>query len=388
MGGHRAGDRHAFRVDVIPGVPDTDGSIAGRLWNDADHDGEPDSAAAETPLAGWTVFLDGDGDSSPDVGEPSQATDAAGNYIFTGLEPGTYLVAEVLPGGWEQTFPGDSAQFRHSVELDPREAVTGVDFGNHPRHVEIHGSVWDDLDGDGILTAGEPMLEGWTSYLDLNTNGQWDDGEPTCATDADGNFAFTDLEPGEYTVAEVCQSDWRRRIRESFVEQASRLQQEQPRWPRHKGTQPRRLRHKRAQPRRLHHKRARRAARRDSPIFVERKLGQSPERKLGQSPERKLGQSPRRVRAGVQSGEPLGAVRFAGRAAIDVRRAAARRSRVPGGLRPPERRLRHPGQGPGKLRLLLGVRHLWVAGEARFSEWADRPAISPRTTSRTRTAST
>jgi hypothetical protein len=32
----------------------------------------------------------------------------------------------------------------------------------------------------------------------------------------------------------------------------------------------------------------------DSPIFVERKLGQSPERKLGQSPERKLGQSPER----------------------------------------------------------------------------------------------
>jgi Pyruvate/2-oxoacid:ferredoxin oxidoreductase delta subunit len=34
----------------------------------------------------------------------------------------------------------------------------------------------------------------------------------------------------------------------------------------------------------------------DSPIFVERKLRQSPERKLGQSPERKLGQSPAKPR--------------------------------------------------------------------------------------------
>jgi V8-like Glu-specific endopeptidase len=73
---------------------------------------------------------------------------------------------------------------------------------------EIRGFKWHDINGDGVWDAGEPGLEGWEIYLDLNDNGQWDEGEPRTTTGADGSYAFLDLVPGDYTVAEVMQDGW------------------------------------------------------------------------------------------------------------------------------------------------------------------------------------
>lgn len=36
-------------------------------------------------------------------------TDASGSYIFTGLPEGTYTVCEVVPSGWQQSYPTDGA---------------------------------------------------------------------------------------------------------------------------------------------------------------------------------------------------------------------------------------------------------------------------------------
>ena len=73
---------------------------------------------------------------------------------------------------------------------------------------DIHGTVWNDLDGDGVQDAEEPGRANAQVYLDLNTNGQYDSGEPTTTTVADGSYLFTGLLPGTYTVAEVHQSGW------------------------------------------------------------------------------------------------------------------------------------------------------------------------------------
>ena len=43
----------------------------------------------------------------------------------------------------------------------------------------ISGTTFDDLDGDGVQQMGEPGLEDWTIYLDLNDNGQLDIGGAT-----------------------------------------------------------------------------------------------------------------------------------------------------------------------------------------------------------------
>ena len=34
---------------------------------------------------------------------------------------------------------------------------------------------YEDIDGDGGQDAGEPFLNGWAIFIDLNGNGSWDD---------------------------------------------------------------------------------------------------------------------------------------------------------------------------------------------------------------------
>ena len=46
-------------------------------------------------------------------------------------------------------------------------------------------------------------LEELIIYLDLNDNGALDTDEPTQVTSANGEYSFTDLEAGIYTVREV-----------------------------------------------------------------------------------------------------------------------------------------------------------------------------------------
>jgi hypothetical protein len=58
------------------------------------------------------------------------------------------------------------------------------------------------------VTALPVGLPGWTVYLDQNQNGRLDPGEPSTVTDAEGNYTFTNLPAGNYTVAEVPQSGW------------------------------------------------------------------------------------------------------------------------------------------------------------------------------------
>ncbi|HEY9667923.1 MAG TPA: SdrD B-like domain-containing protein, partial [Coleofasciculaceae cyanobacterium] len=73
----------------------------------------------------------------------------------------------------------------------------------------IFGNKWNDLNGNGIREANEAALVGWTIFLDQNRNGRLDTGETSTTTDANGNYSFTGLAAGTYTVAEAVQAGWR-----------------------------------------------------------------------------------------------------------------------------------------------------------------------------------
>jgi hypothetical protein len=73
---------------------------------------------------------------------------------------------------------------------------------------EIHGTKFNDLNGNGIRDGGEPGLQGWTVYLDSDRNGQLDGGEPSTVTDLNGHYVFPDLTEGTYTVAELVPEGW------------------------------------------------------------------------------------------------------------------------------------------------------------------------------------
>ena len=70
---------------------------------------------------------------------------------------------------------------------------------NDPMTAAISGTIFDDANGNGA-NDGEPGLSGVTVYLDLNTNGALDGGEPSVLSVTGGNYSFTGLKEGTYTV--------------------------------------------------------------------------------------------------------------------------------------------------------------------------------------------
>jgi len=74
---------------------------------------------------------------------------------------------------------------------------------------QIHGTKFNDLNGNGVRDGGEPGLERWEIYIDTNGNDQHDIGEPNSITDTNGDYEFLELAPDTtYTIAEVMQDGW------------------------------------------------------------------------------------------------------------------------------------------------------------------------------------
>ena len=73
----------------------------------------------------------------------------------------------------------------------------------------IQGSKWNDVNGNGVWDEGEKALAGWTIYIDSVTNGKLDPWELSTVTNANGQYTFSNLGPGEYAIREVNQTGWR-----------------------------------------------------------------------------------------------------------------------------------------------------------------------------------
>ncbi len=72
----------------------------------------------------------------------------------------------------------------------------------------ITGTVFNDLNANGLKDGGESGQIGWTVYLDADGNGQLGTSEASATTAGDGSYSFDGLDPGTYTVAEVQQMGW------------------------------------------------------------------------------------------------------------------------------------------------------------------------------------
>ncbi|MCA9041577.1 MAG: hypothetical protein KDA65_14585 [Planctomycetaceae bacterium] len=78
------------------------------------------------------------------------------------------------------------------------------DFANTTEAISgVSGTVYHDINGNGIKDVSEPGLQGWQVYVDLNTNNVLDAGEPFATTNASGNYSILGLEPGTHRVTEV-----------------------------------------------------------------------------------------------------------------------------------------------------------------------------------------
>ncbi len=104
-------------------------TISGVKWEDGDGDGVQDDDEALLPDV--TIYLDLDDNGMLDLGEPTATTDSSGGYEFAGLVPGEWVVREIVPGGYQQTFPA-SNEGAHRMSLASGANFTGADFGNQP----------------------------------------------------------------------------------------------------------------------------------------------------------------------------------------------------------------------------------------------------------------
>ncbi len=180
-------------------------SISNYIWEDTNGDGIQD--AGEDPIAGVIVnLLDDMGNPVLDpAGNPITATtDANGEYLFDNLPAGDYTV-EIDPSnftaggaleGYAQTFDEDGGNDGTiDVTLDSNEDHITADFGFQGT-ASIGDTIWEDTNGDGVQDPGEAGIAGVTVTL-------YDDMGmvvATAVTDANGNYDFMNLPPGDYTV--------------------------------------------------------------------------------------------------------------------------------------------------------------------------------------------
>ncbi|VED59399.1 SdrD B-like domain-containing protein [Staphylococcus simulans] len=172
------------------------------VWEDSNKDGIQNSN--EVGIEGVTVTL-----IKPDGSTVTTVTDANGKYEFTGLENGDYTVDFTAPEGYEATLVnvGDDA-------LDSDGASTTVTINNadnytidsgfykpvqetpqEPATYTVGDKVWEDTNKDGVQNSNEPGIPGVEVTLTKP-----DGSTVTTTTDGNGNYEFTNLPNGDYTI--------------------------------------------------------------------------------------------------------------------------------------------------------------------------------------------
>jgi protocatechuate 3,4-dioxygenase beta subunit len=175
-------------------------SIGDLVWYDSNGNGVQDSGEPRMPSV--TVHLLDNNGTIVDT----TTTDSNGNYLFDQLEPGNYAIEVVPPAGYGITTQ-DSGSDASDSDVDPttgRTIVTTLAPGEDDRTwdaglvgiMSLGNLVWNDINNNGVVDAGEPGISGVTVHL-LNSSGTV---LATTTTDANGNYLFSNLIPGDYMV--------------------------------------------------------------------------------------------------------------------------------------------------------------------------------------------
>ncbi len=164
-------------------------TLEGEVYNDPDGNG---TLVAGAGLSGWTVDLE-----SGSARVASTTTESNGDYTFTNVLPGSYTIVVVEDPGYVATVPASGS---FAVTAPSGQTVGNLNVGEF-QTVTLGGEVYDDVNDNGTLDPGETGLAGWTVNL---RNGS-DQVVQTQTTDVDGDYSFTGVGPGQFTIAEVLQ---------------------------------------------------------------------------------------------------------------------------------------------------------------------------------------
>ena len=142
-------------------LADSPGEIHGRLFDDVNAVGQ--KADGTLPLAGYQVYIDLNGNGELDEGEPITATNDKGEYSFTGLRPGQYIVRPVLGRNDDQTF---GSREDNRVELRSGVMViNNVDFGvriRGRRAAPRRSGMLPGMEHHGLLASPDELARYWS----------------------------------------------------------------------------------------------------------------------------------------------------------------------------------------------------------------------------------
>ena len=176
------------------------GSIGDRVWLDLDGDGVQD--AGEPGINGVDVKLEVDLNNDNIIDYTKTITTGPdGAYLFENLPPGKYTITPTLPGGTTNTGdPDGGADSKSQLTLGVDQDNLTQDFG-YQGTGSIGDRVWFDYDKDGVQDVGEAGIKGVTVALDVDFDKDGTvDTTFTTTTDSSGQYQFSHLPVGNYTV--------------------------------------------------------------------------------------------------------------------------------------------------------------------------------------------
>jgi hypothetical protein len=170
-------------------------SVSLPVWKFGDSDGDGVHDDNEQGLSGWTIVAT-KGASTKTVVTNANGT---GSFTFNAADAGTWTITEQMQNGWIRSFPASGS---HSVTVQSGSvSIADATFMNY-QPASISGKKYDDVAGDSATTS-DPTLNGWVIEL---RNGQTLVAKDT--TSGNGDYMFSNLAPGTYTVSEVLQTGW------------------------------------------------------------------------------------------------------------------------------------------------------------------------------------
>jgi Calx-beta domain/FG-GAP-like repeat/Carboxypeptidase regulatory-like domain len=113
-----------------------------------------ESTAGNPAMAGVTVYLvvgsGGSATFNPSL-DPFTTTNSGGVFAFTGLQPGTYTVYEVVPNGFNESAPASGS---FSETLTTGQQLTGLTFTNTPAPANSNPPVSLSLSAQTVASNG------------------------------------------------------------------------------------------------------------------------------------------------------------------------------------------------------------------------------------------
>jgi uncharacterized repeat protein (TIGR01451 family) len=203
------------------------GYVSGRVFLDKNVTPNGLFDGSDTGLAGVTVTLSGVETVGGAVISRTTTSDALGNYAFTGLNAGTYTVTQpVQPTGTLNGIttagtvsgggggsPGTATPVTTATSAIANIILneSGGSVASSPNNnfaevptSTISGSVFLDQNNNGVQNGADAGISAQTIRLtgtDNNGNAVTVD----TTTDASGNYTFSGLAPGSYTVTQLAQ---------------------------------------------------------------------------------------------------------------------------------------------------------------------------------------